>query len=243
MKLGPRRAKVGKPSKFTRDALLRRALLLPDNPTFGKIRLRPFTLWTLDLCDELGLDFFVKRSEGEPSTDDRMFQICALLWFHDCAVEEDGLDGCLMNGSWRAEVEAYQRNVDLAEHFSDLMDYISFFSQLVHAASVRVKKRPKKAGEKIEKEPSAVIEPGNTFALIWTLTGGQLQSCEQEHFLYRQLPLPRLLQYYHCALREALVWTVPTKRKADGKQLQAAKLARKKMAKASQDLAAVTDFL
>ncbi len=30
-----------------------------------------------------------------------------------------------------------------------------------------------------------------------------------EAFLLWQLPLPRALQYYHCALRASLAWTVP----------------------------------
>ena len=34
------------------------------------------------------------------------------------------------------------------------------------------------------------------------------ETCWPEAFLLWKLPLPRALQYYHCALRASLAWTV-----------------------------------
>ena len=42
---------------------------------------------------------------------------------------------------------------------------------------------------------------------MWLLSGGRITR-EAEHYLLWELPLPRALQYYHCALRANLAWTV-----------------------------------
>ena len=39
--------------------------------------------------------------------------------------------------------------------------------------------------------------------------GGRWQPGWPEHFIFWELPLARLLQYQHCALRAHDVWTVP----------------------------------
>lgn len=45
-----------------------------------------------------------------------------------------------------------------------------------------------------------MIEPCLTAALVWTLSGGQLDR-EKERWLLWELPFHRALQYYHCAAR------------------------------------------
>jgi len=228
-----------------REALLRRAFLLPDCPSFGKLTLRPFSLWTLDLCEEFGLEFFVKSQSGEASRDSRLFQVTTLVWFHDQAHAVEDVDRSLMDGTWRAQVEAYKRNRDFAANLGAIVNYIAFFSSMVSAASVKVKKKPRSPGEKVDKDPAWIVEPGNTYALIWTITSGHIASREQEDYLYRWLPLPRLLQYYHCALREALVWTAKTGPRdcgADRKRLQAAAEAREKLAEKTRSASAAPDY-
>jgi len=225
-----------------REALLRRAFLLPDCPRFGNLTLRPFSLWTLDLCEELGLEFFVQSQSGSASRDSRLFQVQTLVWFHDQANAVEDVDRSLMDGTWRAQVGAYKRSRDFAAALESIVNYIAFFSSMVSAASVRVKKKPRKPGEKVDKEPGWIVEPGNTYALIWTITSGHIVSREQEDYLYRGLPLPRLLQYYHCALREALVWTAKTSDKPDPKRLQAAAAAREKLAEKTRSAAGAPDY-
>ncbi|WP_009963023.1 hypothetical protein [Verrucomicrobium spinosum] len=45
--------------------------------------------------------------------------------------------------------------------------------------------------------------------MVWTLAGGRIDA-EAEESITWYIPLPRVLQYYHCALRANMAWTVPT---------------------------------
>lgn len=211
-----------------RESLLRRALLLPEFPAFGEFRLRPFTLWTLDLCEEIGLEIFLALPKGKKAAGNHLFQVAALVWFHDQANTEDQVDAHLAAGTWRPEVERLLRGPHLAAEAEALADYVAFFSRLIQAASVRVKKKPKKKGEQSEAEPPNLLEPGGTFALIWSITGGHLADRDQFRFLYRGLSLPCLLSFYHCALRANLLWTVsPKPAGIDKKQRKKAALVRR----------------
>lgn len=202
---------IKRPFDRGRSSLLRRALLLPDRPTFGTFRLRPFSLWTLDLCEEIGLDFFLKLPDGVPPAGNRSFQLATLVWAHDEAVPCDRIDMALALGTWRDEVKTYARRGDLADALDDLMRYIAFFRELIHASSVRVRHKPRGKGDREDKEPANLLEPGNTYALIWSITGGAIQGPAHLRALYRETPIPVILSFYHCALRAALVWTVPPK--------------------------------
>lgn len=222
-------AKADDPERVRREALLRRACLLPERPQFGAFRLRPFTLWTLDLCEEIGLEIFLKLPPGVAPAGARPFQIAALVWFHDERNAEDAVDQALAFGTWRAEVAALAKSADLAATLEPLADYLGFFAELVSVAAVRVKKRPRKPGEKEPKTPAGTIEPGGTFAMLWSIGGEQVASREQWRFLYRGLPLPWLLSFYHCALRASLAWTVAAGKggdKLDAEKFRRAALAR-----------------
>ena len=83
--------------------------------------------------------------------------------------------------------------------------------------------RKVKGGGKREKEPADLLHPAGRTALIWAVGGGQVQSEDQHRYLYREMPLPILLQYYHAACREAQLLTVPPGRKTDPQKLEAAK--------------------
>lgn len=217
------------PERARREALLRRACLLPERPVFGEFRLRPFCLWTLDLCEEIGLEIFLKLPEGTKPAGSRPFQMAALVWFHDERNSEDAVDQALAFGTWRAAVEDLAKSSALAGVFPALADYLAFFAELVTVAAVRVKKRPKQPGEKEEKTPAGTIEPGGTFAMLWSIGGEQVASREQWRFLYRGLPLPWLLSFYHCALRASLAWTVAAGKggdKLDAEKFRRAALAR-----------------
>ena len=50
-----------------------------------------------------------------------------------------------------------------------------------------------------------MIEPAGLAALVWSIAA---QTGWPEHFIAWELPLVRAVQYRHCALRAADVWTV-----------------------------------
>lgn len=196
---------------FARETLLRRSLLLPERPSFGRFTLRPFSLWTLDLCEEIGLDVFLALPPGVDPAGSRSFQLAALVWFHCADRPEAEVDAALMSGAWRGEIKRSLRDPDLAAALPALADYLAYFGQMISVASVRVRKKPKAAGVVEEKPPPGLVEPGGAYALLWTLAGGALGNPDQIAWLYRGLPLPRLLSFYHCALRASLAWTLPAK--------------------------------
>lgn len=199
------------PPGAARETLLRRSLLLPERPSFGRFTLRPFSLWTLDLCEEIGLDVFLALPPEVIPAGGRSFQLAALVWFHSVERSEAEVDAALMSGAWRSEVKRSLRDPDLAAALPALADYLAYFGQMIAAASVRVRKKPKAAGEVEEKPPPGLVEPGGAYALLWTLGGGALDGPDQFAWLYRGLPLPRLLSFYHCALRASLAWTLPAR--------------------------------
>lgn len=198
------------PSPSDRDVLLRRTLLMPERPRLGAFTLRPFSLWTLDLCEEIGLNLFFVLEKGTPPAGSEGFQLACLVWFHDASRKKREVDAHLQDGTWRREVKALQRSEAFTRSLAPVQDYVAYFGQLIAAAAVRVqKKKFRDKGEKEEKPPAAHIEPGSTFALIWSLSDGALASRKQLRFLYRGLSIPILLSFYHCALRASLAWTVP----------------------------------
>lgn len=205
-------AKKTPPESLERDRLLRRALLLPASPRIGGYRLRPFSLWTLDLCEEIGLDFFVRLPDGVPRAGGTGYQLAALVWFHDAARSVDEIDEALLSGEWREAVRALSRDPALEAALPAISDYVAFFASLIAATSVRVRKKPRAKGAKEEKEPADLLEPGQAFSLVWSIAGGSIEGPDQFRALYRETPLPVILSFYHCALRAALLWTVAPRR-------------------------------
>lgn len=205
-------ARKATPEQLERDRLLRRALLLPARPLLGEFRLRPFSLWTLDLCEEIGLGFFLELPEGTKPAGSRIFQLATLVWCHDATRSIEEVDDALAAGTWRDEARRLARDPRLERSLDAIADYVAFFSRLIAAASVRVKRKPRRRGEKEEVDPPDLLEPATPLALCWSISGGSIEGPDRFREIYRETPLPVVLGFYHCALRAALVWTVPARR-------------------------------
>jgi hypothetical protein len=199
--------------------------LLPRRPRVGGLQLRPFTLWTLDFCDELGLSYFVDPKtaaarEASPLT--RLEQLSALVWGHRADLSPDEIDDHLFAGTWLTAVRDYHRRGAPGADAVALGQYIAYIAGLIGAASVKVRPRKREKGEKPVKEPVDLLHPAGRCALIWSVSGGQMMGDDQFRYLYREMPLPVLLQFYHAACREAQLLTVRPGRREPGK-LTAAK--------------------
>ncbi len=208
-----------------RDQRLRRAFLAPRRLPVAGLTLRPFSLWTLDFCDELGLRFFLdpKKAPAPALVDlSQSEQLAALVWGHLDEIAPDEIDAHLFAGTWPAEVRRIHRDGRLGPASSAVWSYIGYIAELIAAASVKIRQRKVKGGKR-EKTPPDLLHPAGRTALIWAVSGGQVQSEDQHRYLYREMPLPVLLQYYHAACREAQLLTVPLGRKTDPKKLEAAK--------------------
>ena len=194
-----------------RERKLRRAFLLPKHPAPGGVSIRPFTLWTLDFCDELGLSFFVSADQADDKpavTLNRLEQLSALVWGHSTAKDPGEIDAHLFAGTWLAEVKAFHRSSGIGSSAKDLSQYIGYIAELINAATVKIRPRKRKKGEKVERDPADLLNPAGRTALMWSVSGGQLKDEAQFRYLYREMPLPVLLQFYHAACREAQLLTV-----------------------------------
>lgn len=195
-----------------RERALRRALLAPGGYVGeAGLRLRPFSLWTLDACREMGLTYFL-GSEDAPSTlSERRHQVAALAWAHWEQTPEPAIDRAIVAGTWPDAVRAFTVRPEVGADLPAFLEYVDAIALGVMAATVRVIPKPseQKADSGADTPPGDLVEPLSGAAITWTLAGGQLLGEAETRWLYRGLSLPVALQYYHCALAAADRWTVP----------------------------------
>lgn len=207
-----------------RDQRLRRAFLAPSRPRVSGLALRPFSLWTLDFCDELGLGFFTSTKEAaRPVELKGAEQLAALVWGHLDEIPSADIDDHLFAGTWPLEVLKIHRDERLGTSVVAITEYIAYIASLIDAASITIRPRKPAKGEKIRRAPADLLHPAGRVALIWAVAGGQIQSEAQLDYLYRGMSLPVLLQCYHAACREAQLLTVKPGQKTDAKKLAAVK--------------------
>ena len=207
-----------------RDQRLRRAFLAPALARVAGLALRPFSLWTLDFCDELGLAFFISAKEtAAPVELSGPEQLSALVWGHLAEIDPGEVDDHLFAGTWPLEVMKMHRDERLGTSVTAITEYIAYIASPIDAASITIRPRKPAKGEKIRRDPADLLHPAGRVALIWAVAGGQIQSEAQLDYLYRGMSLPVLLQCYHAACREAQLLTVKPGQKTDAKKLAAVK--------------------
>lgn len=165
------------------------------------VSLRPVTLGTLNLCRRLELTLVLRPElEAEFGEADKQRQALIFVWLHSAPLHE--VLAAVRDGTWEHAFSAF------AESGSQLvvpvvLHEIRRVSKLVEAALVEVLPKPGRSGD--EDAPANLLEPGFTASLVFTLAR---ETGWSEHFILWRLPLARALQYYHCALRSVLAWTV-----------------------------------
>ena len=188
-------------SKTTRNKQLEAAFAEPwgDKTKVGSLRLRPFSLGTLNVCRQLGLTLFL---DGEADLDDaeKQRQIVAFAWAQSAPLPE--VLGALREGT--ADGQDRRVRVPHGRGRSARADP----GDPAHLGTGRCRRRGGDAEVWRLRRGRApkLLEPGWTASIVFTLAR---ETGWPEEFLVWQLPLPRALQYYHCALRASLAWTVP----------------------------------
>lgn len=165
------------------------------------IELRPITLGTLNLCRRLGLSLVLQpEREYEFSEAERQRQALLFVWLHSAPLND--VLAAVRDGSWQTAFSAFTET-DSQIVLPFVLAEIRRVSQLVEAALVEVLPKPGRGAD--DDVPGELLEPGFTASLVFTLAR---ETGWPEHFLLWELPLARALQYYHCALRSVLAWTV-----------------------------------
>ena len=183
-----------------RMQLLEAAIAEGPGELFG-LKLRPVSLGTLNLCRRLGLSLVLHHEQvALISESERQRQVMLFVWMHSAPLTE--VLAAVRDGSWDVPFGAF------AESSSELivpevLAEIRRVSQRVDAALVEVLPKPGRSSD--DEAPGDILEPGFTASLVFTLAR---ETGWAEAFLLWQLPLACALQYYHCALRASLAWTV-----------------------------------
>ncbi|MCB1089045.1 MAG: hypothetical protein KDM63_18565 [Verrucomicrobiae bacterium] len=129
----------------TRTEKLEAAFAEPseDGTKVGTLRLRPFSLGTLNVCRQLGLTLFL---EGEADLDDeeKQRQIVAFAWAQSAPLPEV-LDA-LRTKSAADRIAEFEFRMDVGD-LPLLIQEIQRISELAAAAAVEVAPKPGRSGE------------------------------------------------------------------------------------------------
>jgi hypothetical protein len=109
-----------------------------DAAKVGSLRLRPFSLGTLNLCRQLGLTLFL---DGEADLDDaeKQRQIVAFAWAQSAPLPE--VLGALRSGTAEEKIAEFEFAMDVGD-LPQLIAEIRRISELAAAAAVEVAPKP-----------------------------------------------------------------------------------------------------
>jgi len=131
--------------KDTRSPKLEAAFAEPDSgeTKVGSLRLRPFSLGTLNVCRQLGLSLFL---DGEADLDEaeKQRQIVAFAWAQSAPIAE--VLGALRSGETEERIAEFEFRIEVGD-LPVLIQEIRRVSELAAAAAVEVAPKPGRSGE------------------------------------------------------------------------------------------------
>lgn len=132
-------------SKTDRNKQLEAAFAEPwgDKTQAGSLRLRPFSLGTLNVCRQLGLTLFL---DGDTDLDDdeKQRQIVAFAWAQSAPLPE--VLGALREGTAADRIAEFEFRMDVGD-LPALIREIRRVSELAAAAAVEVMPKSDTSGE------------------------------------------------------------------------------------------------
>jgi hypothetical protein len=133
-----------------RDDLLEEAFL--EGPIqIQDLKLRPFSIGTLNLCRKLKLTLFTgDANASDLSDEDSLHQLTTFAWMQSAPIPE--VLKHTREGTHAAQVEEFAFGLSM-ESLSDLTQQIARLAKQSAAAVVKVEPKPKKDGGKEEGEP------------------------------------------------------------------------------------------
>lgn len=108
--------------------------------TVGSLRLRPFSLGTLNLCRQLGLTLFTEpQSEDTLSDEARQHQLTVFAWLQSAPLRH--VLSAVRSGSWKEEVAEFEFSLSV-DMMPTLIAEISRIATLAASAAVEVVPKP-----------------------------------------------------------------------------------------------------
>ena len=114
-----------------------------DATVIGSLRLRPFSLGTLNVCRQLGLTLFLD-GEVELSDEEKQRQIVAFAWAQSASLPE--VLKALRSGETDERIAEFEFRMDVGD-LPDLIREIQRISELAAAAAVEVAPKPGSSGD------------------------------------------------------------------------------------------------
>ena len=132
-------------AKDTRTRKLEAAFADPaeTETMLGGLRLRPFSLGTLNVCRQLELTLFLD-GEAELGDEEKQRQIVAFAWVQSATLTE--VLAALRTGTANERIAEFEFQLDVAA-LPELITEIQRISELAAAAAVEVAPKPGRSGE------------------------------------------------------------------------------------------------
>ncbi len=132
-------------AKDTRTRKLEAAFADPaqGETVIGGLRLRSFSLGTLNVCRQLDLTLFLD-GEADLNDEEKQRQIVAFAWAQSAPLSE--VLGALRTGTANEKIAEFEFRMDVAA-LPELITEIQRISSLAAAAAVEVTPKPGRSGE------------------------------------------------------------------------------------------------
>lgn len=114
-----------------------------DETVIGSLRLRPFSLGTLNVCRQLNLTLFLD-GEVELSDEEKQRQIVAFAWAQSAPLSE--VLKALRSGETEDRIAEFEFRMDVGD-LPELIREIQRISELAAAAAVEVAPKPGSSGD------------------------------------------------------------------------------------------------
>ena len=180
-------------------------------PKAGEILLRPFSAGTLTLCRAFDLTMVIgadPEAVAALSADVKQRQLTTFLFIQSQPLEMVKKAVQVARADRQAFEDEYLLPFELEpSRDRDVHgDGADRASNHCHRGGADRSRRASEGQRQRTDSAPKLIEPVWTASFVFTLAR---ETGWSEHFIFWELPLARLLQYQHCALRAHDVWTVP----------------------------------
>jgi hypothetical protein len=193
------------------------AWLLPAKVKFGPELCRPLSLGSMLLFPRLGIDF---AKAADPDWAEEV--VLRYLWAH--ATDLDSVLWSTSAGTWEDELADYSFTIDVEFLVAPVLAYVEKVFRLMDALTVKIQPRPQTAGSGADVPPPDLLAPDFVAALV--SDAGACLPGMTERALMWEMPVPRVLSYYHVQRWKSSEWTVPwLATRGSDEQLAAAKTA------------------